>query len=97
MGEIIQRLIPRAAVLTNDMVVDRRNYYVRFMKIRETLGFLPIHTLEESIMEMKEALECGAVMDYRNRYHNNHHYLEPDCPRCRAGAGPCRDRRAGGD
>ncbi len=74
-GEIIQRLIPDADVMTNDLVVDKRNYYVRFAKIRETLGFAPIHTLAESIREMKEALDTGAVLDYRDRRYNNHHYL----------------------
>ena len=74
-GEIIQRLIPRAQVIMNDLVIDRRNYYVHFAKIREALGFTPIHTLEESILAMKEAIESGAVLDYRDRYHNNHQYL----------------------
>ena len=74
-GAIIQRLIPNAAVLTNDLVVDKRNYYVRFDKIRATLGFAPIHTLAESIVEMKEALESGDVRDYRDRQYNNHQYL----------------------
>lgn len=74
-GAIIQRLIPRAEVRTNDLVVDKRNYYVRFTKIREMLGFTPIHTLEGSIVEMKQALETGRVMDYRDRRYNNHQYL----------------------
>lgn len=74
-GEIIQRLIPRAAVLTNDLVTDKRNYYVHFTKIRETLGFTPAHTLEASIFEMKEALDTGEVLDYRDRRYNNHQFL----------------------
>jgi nucleoside-diphosphate-sugar epimerase len=74
-GDIIRQLIPNAAVLTNDLVVDKRNYYVRFEKIRKTLGFAPIHTLAESIVEMKEALESGDVRDYRDRRYNNHQYL----------------------
>ncbi len=74
-GEIIRRLIPRAEVLTNDLVVDRRNYYVHFAKIRETLDFAPDHTLEQSIVEMKVALDTGAVLDYRDRRYNNHQFL----------------------
>ncbi|HEY8292278.1 MAG TPA: SDR family oxidoreductase, partial [Thermomicrobiales bacterium] len=74
-GEIIQRLIPRAEVLTNDLVTDKRNYYVHFTKIRETLGFTPRHTLEESIREMKDALDTGEVQDYRDRRYNNHQFL----------------------
>ncbi|MCA1668661.1 MAG: NAD(P)-dependent oxidoreductase [Thermomicrobia bacterium] len=74
-GEIIQRLIPHADVLTNDLVTDKRNYYVHFTKIRETLGFMPIHTLEASIIEMKEALDNRVVRDYRDRRYNNHQFL----------------------
>jgi nucleoside-diphosphate-sugar epimerase len=74
-GAIIQRLIPRAEVLTNDLVTDKRNYYVHFTKIREALGFTPCHTLEESIREMKEALDTGEVRNYRDRRYNNHQFL----------------------
>ena len=74
-GEIIQRLIPHAEVLTNDLITDKRNYYVRFTKIQAALGFIPLHTLEESIFEMKEALDTGEVLDYRDRRYNNQHFL----------------------
>ncbi len=74
-GDIIQRLIPHATVLTNDLVTDKRNYYVQFTKIRETLGFTPLHTLVESIVEMKEALDTGEVLDYQDRRYNNHQFL----------------------
>jgi nucleoside-diphosphate-sugar epimerase len=74
-GEIIQRLIPHAEVLTNDLITDKRNYYVRFTKIQMALGFTPLHTLEESIFEMKEVLETGEVRDYRDRRYNNQHFL----------------------
>jgi len=74
-GEIIQRLIPRAEVLTNDLVTDKRNYHVQFTKIRETLGFTPTHTLAESIFEMKAALDTGEVLDYQHRRYNNYRFL----------------------
>ncbi len=74
-GEIIQRLIPRAEVLTNDLITDKRNYYVRFAKIRKALGFEPVHTLAGSVAEMKEALDTGVVRDYRDRRYNNHQFL----------------------
>ncbi len=75
LGAIIQRLVPRAAVLTNDLVTDKRNYYVRFDKIQDTLGFTPLHTLAESVREMQAALASGAVANWKDRYHNNHQYL----------------------
>jgi nucleoside-diphosphate-sugar epimerase len=75
LGAIIQRLVPQAEVITNDLITDRRNYYVRFAKVRQTLGFMPEHTLAESVLEMKEALEDGTVVNWKDRYHNNHQYL----------------------
>src|SRR5262249_34698034 len=75
LGVIIQRLVPRAAVITNDLITDNRDYYVRFCRIAETLGFTPAHTLAESVLEMKEALERGTVANWKDRYHNNYLYL----------------------
>jgi len=63
LGAIIQQLVPRAEVITNDLITDKRNYYVRFDKIKRTLGFMPEHTLAESVLEMKEALEDGTVVN----------------------------------
>ncbi len=74
-GAIIQRLIPTAEVLMDDLIVDKRNYHVRFDKIRTILGFTPEHTLAASVLEMKEALEGGAVMDHRDRRYNNYQFL----------------------
>jgi nucleoside-diphosphate-sugar epimerase len=75
LGAIIQRLVPDAEVVTNDLITDKRNYYVRFDKIRDALGFTPEHALADSVMEMKAALEDGTVANWKDRYHNNHHYL----------------------
>src|SRR5262249_54732568 len=52
LGAIIQRLVPRAAVLTNDLITDKRDYHVRFRRIARSLGFTPEHTLAESVLEM---------------------------------------------
>lgn len=75
LGAIIQRLVPDSEVVTNDLITDRRNYYVRFGKIRQALGFAPEHTLAESVLEMKTAITDGMVVNWRDRYHNNHRYL----------------------
>jgi nucleoside-diphosphate-sugar epimerase len=80
LGAIIQRLAPRATVVTYDLVTDKRNYCVRFDKIKHTLGFTPVHTLAESVREMQTALESGAVANWKDRYHNNHQYLSQVIP-----------------
>lgn len=74
-GDLIQSVIPGTDVITNDLIVDKRNYYVRFDKIRDTLGFTPVHTLKSSIIEMKESLDNGVVEDYTDRQYNNNHFL----------------------
>lgn len=74
-GDLIQSVIPGTEVITNDLIVDKRNYYVQFDKIRDTLGFAPVHTLKSSIIEMRESLEYGVVEDYKDRRYNNNQYL----------------------
>ncbi len=74
-GEIIQALVPHAEVIINDLIVDKRNYYVHFDKILSVLGFTAEHTLAASVMEMKNALDSGVVMDYLDRRYNNHQFL----------------------
>jgi nucleoside-diphosphate-sugar epimerase len=75
LGTIIQRQVPLAEVVTNDRITDARNYYVRFAKIRDVLGFEPEHALAESIGEIKAALETGTIGNWQSRDFNNHRYL----------------------
>lgn len=74
-GEIIGRLIPQVVVVTDELAADKRNYFVRFGKIRTTLGFVPEHTLAGSIVEMAAVLMKGAVGDYQDKRYNNYQYL----------------------
>lgn len=88
-GELIRSIIPRTEVITNDLIIDPRNYSVRFNKIRDILGFTPLHTMESSILEMKAALESGVVGDYRDRRYNNHQYLREIITKVAREPGPC--------
>jgi len=74
-GEIIREIIPHASILTNEHIVDQRNYYVRFDKIRQTLGFVPAQTVYSGVLELKTALENTASLDYRDYQYNNHQFL----------------------
>lgn len=75
LGAIIRSFVPHAEVITNDLITDKRNYYVHFGKIKSVLGFEPEHTLVDGVREMKEAVERGRIADWKHRYFNNHTYL----------------------
>lgn len=65
---IINPAIPIKTVPTN----DNRSYHVSSRKIREELGFVPKHSIEEAILDLKEAFQAGKVPDPMNdiRYYN---------------------------
>jgi nucleoside-diphosphate-sugar epimerase len=70
-GEIIQELVPTAEVVTSEQVTDKRNYYVRFGKARDLLGFAPTRNLEDGVRELVELLRSDEVGEHHEpRYHN---------------------------
>lgn len=74
LGAMIKELVPNAVVRTDDRVVDRRNYHVRFDKIADTLGYQAVHTLRSGIAELALAIG-GPLRHWQDPYHNNHDYL----------------------
>lgn len=42
---------------------DNRSYQVNSDKIKHELGFVPRHTIEEAILDLKEAFEAGLIPD----------------------------------
>lgn len=74
-GELIQRLIPRAELVQQGNDVDKRNYKVSFAKIARVLHFSPHHTVEDGVREIQAALEAGDIDDYYDRAFNNHKFL----------------------
>lgn len=72
-GELIQDVAPAARIVTNDEVVDHRNYYVDFSKARNRLGFTPVREMPESIREMAEAVQ--QLGTYRLSVHSNEKFL----------------------
>lgn len=51
---------------------DNRSYHVSSKKIKEELGFIPKHTIEEAIHDLKDAFQDGRISDPLNniRYYN---------------------------
>jgi nucleoside-diphosphate-sugar epimerase len=55
---------------------DHRDYRVSFSKIRERIGFTCSKTLDDGILELKEALTSGKVADYQDPLYSNVRYLQ---------------------
>jgi nucleoside-diphosphate-sugar epimerase len=51
---------------------DHRSYHVSSQKIRRELGFLPRHSVEDAIVDLKLAFDCGKVPNAMtdDRYYN---------------------------
>lgn len=75
LGFLIQEAIPTAQIVTSESIIDKRNYYVCFDKIRTVLDFTTVHDLPSSIQRLKWALESGAVGDYRDIRYDNYRFL----------------------
>ena len=78
-GELIQRMVPGSALHCTEDNVDRRNYRVEFARIRQTLGFEPVWTLEAGIQQVLDAISSGKVRNYQESKYSNVKFLsEPD-------------------
>jgi len=71
LGEIVGAAVPGTFVeaVTNDE--DPRNYRVDFTKIQQVLGFRASVDLTEGIAEMVQAVQSGAVSDWRAPKYSN--------------------------
>ncbi len=50
---------------------DARSYRVSFKKIREKLGFKPIHSVESAVNEIASEFEKGRFRDYKDKKYSN--------------------------
>jgi nucleoside-diphosphate-sugar epimerase len=71
LGALIAELVPAAEVATVPGDPDLRDYFVKFGKIAETLGFRPSRTLREGLRELKSAIEGGFPPDPYGRAWRN--------------------------
>jgi len=55
---VVGRSIPIKILPTNDM----RSYHISSEKIRKKIGFIPVHTVEESILDLKYAFTNGKIL-----------------------------------
>lgn len=71
LGTIIERVVPHAELAIDVDNEDARNYRVSFHKIRTRLDFRPLHQLEPSIAEMRDAVASGRIGNYAEQRYSN--------------------------
>jgi nucleoside-diphosphate-sugar epimerase len=70
-GEIIQRMVPSAALINKGMDGDRRDYRVNFNRIKRLLDFKPRWSVENGVRQVIEAFQAGKIKDYRKPKYSN--------------------------
>jgi len=65
--EVVQQHLPEAQVRYQNHGSDPRNYRVDFSKIKKTLGFEPVFSVEQGVEELLTALESGIFYDADRR------------------------------
>ena len=74
-GEMIQKLVPSAAIVNKGDMTDPRNYWVNFNKINRALGFTPEWIVEQGIAQIIDALRSGRIQDYHDARYSNVKFL----------------------
>jgi nucleoside-diphosphate-sugar epimerase/sorbitol-specific phosphotransferase system component IIC len=74
-GQMIKAYLPDAMIVSRGEDADKRNYWVSFNKVRDTLGFRPRWTVEDGIQQVIDALRSGKVQDYRDSRYSNVKFL----------------------
>ena len=75
LGEIIHSMIPNAEIITDEENVDSRDYNVAFDKINKALNYKTNHTIEDGVVEIRDAIEKGIVKDYNDDKYSNYKFL----------------------
>ena len=61
LAETVQRVIGDDVKLVATPTNDNRSYHIASRKIAERLGFVPSHTIEEAVEDLKDAFETGLL------------------------------------
>ncbi|MDQ1327988.1 MAG: hypothetical protein QG641_1273 [Candidatus Poribacteria bacterium] len=75
-GKIISEIIPGTSIDQKKDMTDQRNYRVSFDKIRNTLDYTCDKTIEDGIIEIKDAIISGKIGNYRDAQFSNYLWLE---------------------
>jgi len=63
LAESVQRIIGDDVKLIATPTNDNRSYHISSKKIANALGFVPSHTIEEAVQDLKNAFEAGLLPD----------------------------------
>ena len=71
-AEMVKKIVDPTLPIKTVPSDDNRSYHVSSKKITKELGFVPKHTIEEAILDLKKAFEEGMISDSLNnvRYYN---------------------------
>lgn len=77
-AEKIKAIVPTANILVTDENVDRRNYRVKFDKIRTRIGFTPHWTMEAGIRQVIEVVKENKITDLHDKLYSNVAFMRDD-------------------
>jgi dTDP-D-glucose 4,6-dehydratase len=78
-GDIIKQLLPETDIICRENIIDQRNYFVRFDKIKNILNFATSKTVGDGVKEISQALRIGKIMNYQEPNYNNYLALKDNC------------------
>ncbi len=72
LGSIVKGTLPETEmIVVPQEKPDLRDYKVSFRKVRETLGFSAARSVEQSVLEISQAIRSGRITDVKDaRYYN---------------------------
>jgi nucleoside-diphosphate-sugar epimerase len=74
-GTLITSMVPGSVLVCTEESVDPRNYRVEFRRIRESLGFQPVWTVEAGVQQVLDAIRAGKILDYQDARYSNVKFL----------------------
>ncbi len=74
-ARIVNKHIPKAALVFEGEKSDNRNYCVSFVKIEKSLKFKCVHNLEDSIKRIRKAIQKKEIRDVNNPKYYNEKYI----------------------
>ena len=72
LAETVQKIMGPDIKLVTTPTNDNRSYHISSEKIKKKIGFIPSHTIAEAVVDIKNALEKGLLIDslYNIKYFN---------------------------
>ena len=71
-AELVKKVIDPRLLIKTTPSDDNRSYHVSSKKVKEELGYVPTHSIEDAVMDLKKAFDEGKIPDPMTdkRYYN---------------------------